>query len=69
MSRRPPGDNSYHCEQIAKACRALFQREGTVEEALDAVLQAAKHEYGWRIIVHHPAEFRIDGYEYRWPDA
>src|SRR6516164_6371193 len=32
----------WHCEQISKACRALFAAEGTVEEALSVVLEAAR---------------------------
>jgi hypothetical protein len=60
---------SKHHEQITKACRQLFAAEGTVEEALDAVLEAARREYGWTVVIHRPAELRIDGCEYRWPDA
>jgi hypothetical protein len=69
MSKRADGDTSWHREQIRKACRGLFAAEGTVEEALDAVLQAAQREFGVRVIFTAPALMRIDGCEYRWPDA
>jgi hypothetical protein len=67
MSRRRRDDTRWHQEQVRKACRALFAAEGTVEEALSAVLEAARREYGWHITIHHPCELVIDGYPYQWP--
>jgi hypothetical protein len=69
MSKRPPDDYSWHREQIARTARRMFEQGGTVEDALDAVLQAAKREYGWTVVITSPAVLRIDGYDWRWPDG
>jgi hypothetical protein len=58
----------WHRQRIAQACRGMFECGGVIEDALDAVMLAAQHEFGIsRIVVHRPAELRIDGFEYRWP--
>jgi hypothetical protein len=33
------------------------------------LLEAARREYGWRVVVTTPAVLRIDGHDWRWPDA
>jgi len=63
-----PPNTSRHREQISKACRALFVAEGTVEEALSVVLETARREFGWHVVVVHPAQMRIDGCPYQWPE-
>jgi hypothetical protein len=47
MTKRRPDDYSWYCEQISRTARAMFEKGGTVEDGLDAVLQAAKREYGF----------------------
>jgi hypothetical protein len=65
----PDDGTAWHREQIAKAARCLFAADGTIEQALDSVLQAARHEFGCTVIITRPAVLHIDGYSYRWPDA
>jgi hypothetical protein len=57
----------WHREQVIKAVRYFFECGATVEEGLDAVMEAARREFGTRVIIRRPCEMRIDGYDYRWP--
>jgi hypothetical protein len=47
----------------------MLESGGTVEDGLSAVLEAARQEYGWTVVIHRPALMRIDGCEYRWPEG
>jgi hypothetical protein len=48
----------------------LLEVGGTVEDGIDCIVEAARREFGGiRVFVHRPAELRIDGVPYRWPDA
>ena len=70
MSRRPSDDTSREREQVIKATRLMLGRGGTVEDGLDCIVEAARREFGGiRVFVHRPAELRIDGTPFRWPDA
>jgi hypothetical protein len=63
-------DLNYNREQIIKATRYFLEVGGTVEDGLDCIVEAARREFGGiRVFVHRPAELRIDGVPYRWPDA
>ena len=60
----------YRREAVIKATRYFLECGGTVEDGLDCVMEAARREFGGlRVFVHRPAELRIDGVPYRWPDA
>jgi hypothetical protein len=70
MSKRHPGTPALQPrERLIAAARGVFAAEGTVEEALSAVLVAAEQSFSCRIIFDAPAQLRIDGFSYRWPDA
>jgi hypothetical protein len=58
---------AWHRERIAQACHGLFDAGGVLEDALDAVVLAAEREFSARIIIHRPAELRVDGVPYQWP--
>jgi hypothetical protein len=62
-------DTAWHTVQVIKATRGLLAAEGTIEEALDAVMLAARHEFGCTVIVTTPARLRIDGHDWSWPEA
>jgi hypothetical protein len=69
MSKRAPDDTSWHREQVIRACRQWLERGAVVEDCLSAATEAARREFGCAIRITTPAELRIDGYSYRWPDA
>jgi hypothetical protein len=69
MSKQPGQTAIQPRLRLIKAARLLFDAEGTVEEALSAVLIAAEQSFACRIVFDTPATLRIDGYSYRWPDA
>ena len=59
----------WHRLQIIKAARRLFaDGDGTIEEALDAVVQAARQEFGCVVLITKPMHMRVDGYEYQYPE-
>jgi hypothetical protein len=62
-------DAAWRTAQIVKAARSLFVADGTVEEALDAVIRGACEEFGCRIVVVAPARFIVDGVEFQWPEG
>jgi hypothetical protein len=65
VEQHPPGSRRY----VVVACSGNVVEVGFIEEALDCVMLAAEHEFGVRVIFVAPALMRIDGFEYRWPDA
>lgn len=70
LSYRAPADTTWHREQIVKATRHLFDAGGTIEDGLNCIVEAARREFGGiRVFVHRPAELRINGVPYRWPDV
>jgi hypothetical protein len=57
-------------QQVIKAARLFLECGGTVEDGLDCIVEAARREFGGiRVFVHRPAELRVDGVPFRWPDA
>ncbi len=54
--------------QFQTAARHLLADNFTVEELFDLVLAAARREFHCTITVTAPAELRVDGYTYRWPE-
>ena len=70
MTKRPSDDTSREREQVIVATRHFLERGGVIEEALSAVLEGARREFGGiRVFVHRPAELRIDGTPFRWPEG
>ena len=66
----PPSRVQRHREQVIQATRHFLEVGGTLEAALDLVVEGARREFGGlRIFVHRPAELRIDGVMSRWPHA
>jgi len=59
----------WHTAQLVLAARKMLDAGGTIEDALDAVIEAAKRQFGVRVIFTAPAEIRIDGFSYRWPET
>jgi len=65
-----PHTMDWHRLQIIKACRRLFcDADGVIEDALSAVLEAARQEFGCVIIITTPAIMRVDGHSYTWPEV
>jgi hypothetical protein len=62
------GTPAWYRAQIVKAARGLLQNGGTVEDALDCCVMAARHEWAVTITVVDPAKLRIDGHAYTWPE-
>jgi hypothetical protein len=68
MPARSDAENvAYYKAQIMKSARLLLASGGVVEDGLDAVLTAVRHEFNCRIVALRPATLRIDGADFTWP--
>jgi hypothetical protein len=64
---RGPDTVEHHVNRIIEHTRRLLSLDGTIEQALDLVLEAARREFQCRVLAIKPTCIRIDGYDYTWP--
>jgi hypothetical protein len=61
---------NWHRLQIIKAARSLFANgDGVIEDALSAVLEAARREFNCTVRITKPMHMRVDGYDYQYPEV
>jgi hypothetical protein len=59
----------YHTDQLVQTARKMLEAGSTIEDALDAVIEAAKREFGVRVVVSVPAQLLVDGGVFTWPEG
>lgn len=63
------GSVEWHRRQVIEAARALFDSGLVIEDMLDLIIEAARIEFGVRVVVRSPAQFLVDGGEFVWPEG
>jgi hypothetical protein len=70
LSKRAPGTPALQPRlRLIQAARTMFDCEDTIETALDCVLEAARQEFGVRVVVVTPCRLLVDGGEFVWPTS
>jgi hypothetical protein len=52
---------------LIRNARVFLAEGGTIEDALDCVMEAARREFACRVLVEQPMRLRIDGHTHIWP--
>jgi hypothetical protein len=58
---------AWHVAKIRKGIQQLLADGAVLEDVWNMTLDAARTEWGCKIICRQPLVLRIDGHDYQWP--